>query len=82
MKEQAMKEEIQDLIKISKLKNTNIELLIEDATFEKDNIRSAQIPDLQKIHGYDLSSYKLPNKRQVLRNCVSPKLGLHILNQL
>ncbi len=23
--------------------------------------------------------YKLPNKRQVLRNCVNPKLGLHIL---
>ncbi len=51
---------------------------IKDASFEQDNIRSAQIPDLQKLHGIDLSSYKLQNKRQVLRNCVLPKLGEHI----
>jgi DNA (cytosine-5)-methyltransferase 1 len=55
---------------------------IADAEFEKDNIRKAQIPDLQKKYGYDLSKYKLSNKRQVLRNCVTPELGLHILNQL
>lgn len=53
---------------------------IEDIEIEKDNIRTAQIPDLQKKYGYDLSGYKLSNKRQVLRNCVEPKLGLHILN--
>ena len=52
---------------------------IPDKEFEKDNIRTAQIPDLQKKYGYDLSEYKLKNKRQVLRNCVSPELGLHIL---
>ena len=46
---------------------------------EKDNIRTAQIPDLQKKYGYDLSEYKLSNKRQVLRNCVDPKLGAHVL---
>lgn len=46
---------------------------------EKDNIRKAQIPDLQLKYGFDLSGFKLSNKRQVLRNCVSPKLGLHIL---
>lgn len=55
---------------------------IPDKEFAKDKIRSAQIPDLQKKFGYDLSGYKLPNKRQVLRNCVEPELGLHILNQL
>lgn len=43
-----------------------------------DNIRGSQIPDLQKLHGYDLSGYKLPNKRQVLRNVVSPDIGLQI----
>lgn len=48
---------------------------------EKDIIRKAQIPDLQAKYGYDLSGYKLPNKRQVLRNCVEPKLGLHILEE-
>ena len=46
----------------------------------EDNIRGVQISDLQKLHGFDLSQYKLENKRQILRNCVIPKLGLHILN--
>jgi len=31
--------------------------------FETDNIRKAQIPQLQKITGFDLSNYKLKNKR-------------------
>jgi len=53
---------------------------ITEAHIEKDNIRKAQIPDLQKKYGFDLSKYKLKNKRQILRNCVHPKLGLHILN--
>lgn len=48
---------------------------------EKDIIRKAQIPDLQEKYGYDLSGYKLPNKRQVLRNCVEPKLAAHILSE-
>lgn len=42
-------------------------------------IRTAQIPDLQRATGFDLSSYRLKNKRQILRNCVNPELGLHIL---
>ena len=41
-------------------------------------IREAQIPELTDLLGFDLSKYKLPNKRQVLRNAVLPKLGLHI----
>lgn len=52
---------------------------IPEKTFSKDNIRTAQIPDLQEIYGFDLEKYKLKNKRQILRNCVSPELGLHIL---
>lgn len=47
--------------------------------FERPELRSAQIPDLEKALGYDLSSYKLPNKRQVLRNCVLPEVGKYIL---
>lgn len=47
--------------------------------FNKTMIRSAQIPDLQKLHGIDLSNYKISNKRQLLRNCVLPELGDHIL---
>lgn len=53
-----------------------------DMNFKKDNIRSAQIPDLQKLHGFDLSGYKISNKRQVLRNCVLPEIGKHILDSL
>ncbi len=52
---------------------------IPDIEIKKDNIRKAQIPDLQKLYGFDLSKFKLSNKRQVLRNCVSPELGNHIL---
>ena len=44
---------------------------------EKARIRRAQIPDLIDFHG--LQNFKLKNKRQVLRNCVLPKIGLHIL---
>jgi DNA (cytosine-5)-methyltransferase 1 len=55
---------------------------IPDKEFKKDKIRSAQIPDLQKKYGYDLSKYKLSNKRQILRNCVEPELGEFILNSV
>lgn len=52
--------------------------LIKD--FKTDLIRTSQIPQLQKIHGVDLSEFKLKNKRQVLRNCVNPELGRYILD--
>jgi len=55
---------------------------IKQKEFNKDKIRTAQIPDLQKLHGFDLSEYKLKNKRQILRNCVLPELGKHILEEL
>ena len=42
-------------------------------------IREAQIPELIDLHG--LKDFKLKNKRQVLRNCVLPKIGLHILQE-
>ena len=54
---------------------------IKEQDFEKDNIRKAQIPDLEKMYGFDLSKYRLSNKRQVLRNCVKPELGKYILDQ-
>lgn len=43
-------------------------------------LRSAQIPELSKHHGFDLKDFRHPNKRQVLRNCVSPEVGAHVLN--
>jgi len=49
-------------------------------TQRKAIIREAQIPELIDLHGLDLKKIKLKNKRQVLRNCVLPKVGLHIFN--
>jgi len=49
--------------------------------FKTDLIRKSQIPDLQKKYKINLSPYSLENKRQILRNCVMPELGLHILNE-
>ncbi len=49
--------------------------------FESDNIRASQIPDLQQLHGIDLSNYKVVDKRKLLRNCVYPPVGLHILEE-
>ena len=37
------------------------------------------IPKLEKLLGYNLSKYKLKNKKQILRNCIIPEQGLHIL---
>ena len=36
--------------------------------------------ELETHLGYDLSKYKIINKRLLLRNCVEPTVGLHILN--
>ncbi len=48
---------------------------------KKGSHEKSQIPYLEKFLGFDLSSYKISNKRQVLRNCVLPELGLEILNR-
>lgn len=47
---------------------------------EEENLRAIQIPELQELHGINLDGIKLKNKRQVLRNCVSPRVGKHILD--
>jgi DNA (cytosine-5)-methyltransferase 1 len=45
-----------------------------------ENLRALnKVSDLEALHGYDLSAYRIPNKRQVLRNCVAPSTGLQIL---
>lgn len=56
--------------------------VIPNKEFPKDLIRSAQIPDLQAKHGFDLSRFRLKNKRQVLRNVVSPELGKYVFETL
>jgi len=42
-------------------------------------IREAQIPELIDLHG--LKDFKVKNKRQVLRNCVLPRVGLHVFKE-
>lgn len=37
---------------------------------------------LQEKFGFNLDKYKGVDKRQLLRNCVVPELGLHILSQV
>ena len=39
-----------------------------------------KISELEELHGFDLSSHSLPNKRQVLRNVVDPNVGRLFLN--
>ena len=44
-----------------------------------ENLRAMnKVSDLEQMHGFDLSQYRLPNKRQVLRNVVSPETALLI----
>lgn len=64
---------------------------IEEKEFAKDSIRLGeagpegaawiQIDHLQKRHGIVLPK-DASNKRTLLRNCVSPEVGLHIFNNL
>lgn len=48
---------------------------------ENNNFIKQHSGELKNLHGFDLSSYKLGSRKdQILRNCVEPELGLHILN--
>lgn len=45
------------------------------------NHRGGTVESLQERKMISLDKYDIPNKRQILRNCVEPELGLHILNE-
>ena len=48
---------------------------------DNDNISRGTVNEWEKKYGFDLSKYKLKTqKKTILRNCVHPKLGLHIFN--
>ena len=55
---------------------------IDDLDYKpKEKLRRAQIPDLQKYHGIDLSPYNgLKEKRKLLRNCVDAEIGKYIFD--
>jgi DNA (cytosine-5)-methyltransferase 1 len=44
------------------------------------NHRGGTVETLQDRKQLDLSGYNIQNKRQILRNCVEPEVGLHILS--
>jgi DNA (cytosine-5)-methyltransferase 1 len=51
---------------------------IEYREFPKDSIRSKnKISDYKDL--FDIADTRIMNKRQALRNCVNPELGLHVL---
>jgi len=60
-----------------KKKGFNITLLNTRASTCRE--QKVILNDLQQYHGFDLSKYKIPDKRRLLANCVVPELGLHIL---
>lgn len=40
-----------------------------------------EIVGMGEVYGFDISEYKVEEKRKILRNLVNPKLGLHIFNE-
>ena len=54
---------------------------IEYIKTDNRNHRDGTVESLQSRKQIDLSKYDIINKRQILRNCVEPELGLHIINQ-
>ncbi len=44
------------------------------------NIKHRKVSDYNK-YGFDISKYKIKHRKdQIMRNCIEPELGLHILN--
>lgn len=55
--------------------------VVPEKRFEASEHHSS-LKHLHERKGFDLSAFKIPNKRQVLRNCVEPEIGLYVLNCL
>lgn len=49
--------------------------------YSKSPTRMFKASDFEQRLGFDLSGYKIANKRLLLRNCVEPEVGLHILQK-
>lgn len=48
--------------------------------YSKSPTRIFKASDYEKLYGYDLSKYTGVDKRLLLRNCVEPEIGKHILD--
>lgn len=51
-------------------------------SFDSAVLRSANVNDLEKHHTISLINIESLDKRKLLRNCVNPKVGLSIFNDL
>jgi len=54
--------------------------LIKPINHGNRNHRGGTVQSLQERKGLDISGYDIQNKRQILRNCVEPEVGLHVFN--
>jgi len=55
---------------------------INKTNFKDADIKHGNINEWQKLHGFNISEYKIKNRKdQILRNCVNPELGLYIFNR-
>jgi len=59
---------------------TNFPVAPYDAIHNYDRDHDSPMEALQKKKGFDLSNYKLKNKRVILKNCVEPVVARHILD--
>ncbi len=50
--------------------------------YSRSPVKIFNVADWEKRYDYDLSKYKIANKRLLLRNCVEPEIGLHIISQV
>jgi DNA (cytosine-5)-methyltransferase 1 len=54
---------------------------IKPISVKEANINRGKRSDWQLLHGFDISGYKFDIRTdKILRNCVNPELGLHILD--
>lgn len=47
--------------------------------YSRSPVKIFNVADWEKRYNYNLSKYKIANKILLLRNCVEPEIGLHIL---
>lgn len=50
--------------------------------YSKSPVRIFKTSDYENLYGFNLTGYTGIDKRLVMRNCVEPEVGLHIINQI
>jgi DNA (cytosine-5)-methyltransferase 1 len=54
--------------------------LIQKYQLKNREHRAGTVDTLTELKGINISKYEIVGKRQLLRNCVEPELGLHVFN--